>query len=273
MFHGIGHRDLRRDRWPTGGVRVSLPGMRSSLVVAIAVLAGCGSSSSQPQAPQSPAPSALEPTDGAAPVSAPPAQDEPVSAWTSCANASSAPCLLPRPVLKRLCSRVNPDAAIALFAKDSPWTRAYVNVRQADSYNGLGGPSSQQKLFFDEELLILGERNADLGGMSVSGAGTTYDLMRWDGSCAALSAAEVTQRRPPQAKHATVPWRILSDEIQAALTKDERTDKLMADRRKQCKGVTSGEVTKACEKTDRALNDRIVEAVRGGLTVPVPKLP
>jgi hypothetical protein len=47
----------------------------------------------------------------------------------------------------------------------------------------------------------------------------------------------------------------------------------LADRRKQCKGVTSGEVTKACEKTDRALNDRIAEAVRGGLSVPVPRLP
>jgi len=178
-----------------------------------------------------------------------------------------------RPLLKRLCSRVNPDAAVALFAKDTPFTRAYVAVRQADSYNGLGGPSSQQKLVFDEELLILGERNADLGGMTVSGAGTTYDLLRWDGSCAALSAGEVTLRKPPQPKHANIQWRILSDEIQAAIAKDERTEKLLTDRRKQCKGVTSGEVTKACEKTDRALNDRIAEAVRGGLSIPVPKLP
>jgi hypothetical protein len=248
--------------------------MRFNLVVAIALLAGCGSSTAQPQTPQSPASSAAEPADSAAPVSSgaaePAAQDDAPAAWASC---TGSPCVMNRPTLKRLCSRVNPDAAIALFAKDTPWTRAYVSVRQADSYNGLGGPSSQQKLFFDEELLILGERNADLGGMSVSGAGTTYDLMRWDGSCAALSAGEVTQRRPPQPKHATVPWRILADELQAALAKDARTAALMTDRRKQCKGVTSGEVTKACEKTDRALNDRIVEAVRSGLSVPVPKLP
>jgi hypothetical protein len=178
-----------------------------------------------------------------------------------------------RATLKRLCSRVNPDAAVALFAKGTPWTRTYVAVRQADSYNGLGGPSSQQKLFFDEELLILGERKADLGGMSVSGAGVTYDLMRWDGTCAALSAGEVRPQKPPQPKHATIPWRVLSDEIQAALAKDDRTSTLMTDRRKQCKGVTSGEVTKACEKADRALNDRIAEAVRTGLSIPVPRLP
>jgi hypothetical protein len=247
--------------------------MRFPTIYVVALTVGCGSSASQPQAPTAASSSAPEPAASAAPAQAPSAQNEPIGAWASCADATSSPCILPRPVLKRLCSRVNPDAAVALFSKDTPWTRAYVNVRQADSYNGLGGPSSQQKLFFDEEILILGERKADLGGMSVSGAGASYDLLRWDGSCASLSAAEVTLRRPPQPKHATVPWRILSDEIQAALVKDDRTATLIADRRKQCKGVTSDEVTKACEKTDRALNDRIVDAVRGGLAVPVPKLP
>ena len=34
--------------------------------------------------------------------------------------------------------------------------------------------------------------------------------------------------------------------------------------------ATSGEVTLACEKTDRALNDRIVESVREGVAVPLP---
>jgi hypothetical protein len=249
--------------------------MRSPLVVAV-LLAGCGSSAAQPQAPQSAASSAAEPAASAAPASAaaePAAQDETPGAWAACADSSQSPCVMNRATLKRLCARVNPDAAIALFAKGTPWTRAYVGVRQADSYNGLGGPSSQQKLFFDEELLVLGERKADLGGMSVSGAGATYDLLRWDGSCAALSTGEVRLQKPPQPKHATIPWRVLSDEIQTALAKDDRTQALMADRRKQCKGVTSGEVTKACEKTDRALNDRIAEAVRSGLTVPVPRLP
>jgi hypothetical protein len=47
-----------------------------------------------------------------------------------------------------------------------------------------------------------------------------------------------------------------------------------ADRKKECKGVTMGEVSAKCEKADRALNDLVVEAVRGGVTLPMPaKLP
>jgi hypothetical protein len=251
--------------------------MRSALVIATAILAGCGSATSQPQTPQAASSASAEPTASAAAQASagqpPPAREQAPDAWAVCADSSQSPCLMDRATLKRLCSRVNPDAALALFAKDTPWTRAYVAVRQADSFNGLGGPSSEHKLVFDEELLILGERKADLGGMTVSGAGASYDLLRWDGTCASLSAGEVTVHRPPRPKHAVVPWRILSDDIQAALEKDEQTSTLMTDRRKQCKGVTSGVVSKACEKTDRALNDRIVDAVREGLAVPVPRLP
>jgi len=69
-----------------------------------------------------------------------------------------------------------------------------------------------------------------------------------------------------------VPWRSLSDGTQEALLKDARLSALAAERRKQCKGVTIGEVTLACEKTDRAMNDRLVDVVRSGSPVPVPAL-
>jgi hypothetical protein len=233
------------------------------------VLLACGASAPPVAAPE-PAASAPEPLASAAPpASAEPAaaKDEPLAVPTSCA---ANPCVLPPAVAKKLCSKANADVAVALFAKDTPWTRVYVNVKQADSYNGLGGPSSEKKLTFDEELLVLAERNTDLGGMQVSGAGGAYDTMRWDGTCATLSQAEVTTRKPPHAKHAVIPWRFLADTTQQALRKDGKTDALVGERRKQCKGVTSGVVSLACEKTDRALNDRIVEAVRGGLAVPLP---
>jgi len=106
--------------------------------------------------------------------------------------------------------------------------------------------------------------------MKVSGAGASYDTMRWDGTCATLTAAEVTTRKPPQPKHAVVPWRILADATQQALLKSPKVEALVNDHRKHCKGVTTGVVSLACEKTDRALNDRIVEVVRAGIDVPMP---
>jgi hypothetical protein len=44
-------------------------------------------------------------------------------------------------------------------------------------------------------------------------------------------------------------------------------------RRKECKGITSGDVTAACVKADGALSDAIIEHLRGGGQIPTPKLP
>lgn len=244
-------------------------------------LAGCGSSppkveaaraehdavvpTAQQRGATTTASDANPPADGPTPN-----KDESVAMPTACVDPSKTPCVMPPAAVKRLCSKANPDIAVALFSKDSPWTRVFVAVQKADSFNGVGGPSSEQKLTFDEELVVLSERKADMGGMSVSGAGANYDMMRWDGTCATLSVAEVTTRKPPRAKHAVVPFRILADSVQRALREDPRVSGLIDERRKHCKGATMGEVTAACEKADRALNDRVVEAVRGGLRVPVP---
>lgn len=164
--------------------------------------------------------------------------------------------------------------ALLFFQKDSPWTRAYVSVREAEPYNGLSGPSSDQKLLFDEELLVLAERRPDLGGMSVSGVGASYDLLRWDGTCATLSAQEVRLQRPPKPGTADITWRHLEDATQAALMEDERVAKAATERRKECKGVTMGEVSAKCEKADHALKLAVVDAIRGGRKIPTPsKLP
>jgi hypothetical protein len=45
-------------------------------------------------------------------------------------------------------------------------------------------------------------------------------------------------------------------------------------RGKECKGASSGEVTKGCEQADVALSAAVVGEVRGGKTIPLPeKLP
>jgi hypothetical protein len=193
---------------------------------------------------------------------------------TACAGSSSNPCLMPLAFVKRLCAGAFPDLALYLFQKSSPWTRAYVAVREAEPFNGLGGPNSDQKLLFEEELIILAERKPDMGGMTVSGVGSSYDLLRWDGTCVTLSAQEVRTQRPPRPGNAEVVWRYLEEGTQNALLEDERIAKAVAERRKECKGVTMGEVSAKCEKADKELKTRVVEAIRDGKSVPRPsKLP
>lgn len=250
-----------------------------SFVWSILLLVGCGGTAPHAADPETPAHADTAPvTSSAGPETAAPAAakagpataEDDATVPKSCADAGHSPCVMKPGFVKRLCSKANPDLAIALFARDTPWLRVYVNVKQADSFNGLGGPSSQEKLFFDEELLVLAERKNDMGGMSVSGAGASYDMLRWDGTCATLTVAELTERKPPKAKHARIPWRSLSDGVQKALLKDEKAAGYDATRRKECKGVEIGAVSAACEKAVHALNDRIADSVRGGLTVPLP---
>lgn len=177
---------------------------------------------------------------------------------------------MPRAFVKRMCSNAYPELALMFFAKESPWTRAYVAVRQAEPFNGQGGPSSDMPLLFEEEVLVVAARMPNLGGMSVSGVGASYDLLRWDGTCATLSEGEVRFQRPPKPGHADINWRRLDESTQNALMADDQIRKWSEERRKECKGVTIGAVSAKCEKADRALKDRVVTAVRAGLAVPKP---
>jgi hypothetical protein len=246
--------------------------MRRSIFLCSVLALGCGSSTppvkSQPAAATSTATDASEPV-AKKPVDTPKAEQEPKGVPGTCEGAAES-CVMPTGFVKRMCAAVWPDLALALFAKSTPWRRAYVAVKQADAFNGFGGPSSEEKLVFEEEVLIIGERKPNTGGMSVSGVGASYDLLRWDGSCATLSAQEVTLRKPPKAGHAKVPWRSLDESTQGALFKDDRVTKVATERKKECKGATMGEVSAKCEKAERALNDLVVEAVRNGIAIPIP---
>lgn len=190
----------------------------------------------------------------------------------ACANGTSGDgCVMPKAFVKNLCKGVYPELALMLFHKGTPWKRAYVAVKEVNPFNGFSGPSSEEKLFFEEELLVLLSHKADTGGMQVSGAGASYDVLRWDGSCATLSGEEIRLVAPPKPRHALIPWRFLEDATQEALRQDQAVDKVVIERRKECKGATMGTVSAKCEKADKALNDLVVDAVRNGTTVPKPK--
>jgi len=172
---------------------------------------------------------------------------------------------------KRLCNGTFPDVALILFAKGSPFTRAYLKG-DMDGWNA-DGASARAKLFFDEEVLVLRKRDSGKGGMQVSGSGG-YQVMRWDGYCYTLEEGSLAMRAPAKPKASAIPWRFMENATKDALLADAAVKTAYEKRGKECKGAVSGDVTAACQKADEALSAAIVKAVRDGIAVPTPaKLP
>jgi hypothetical protein len=251
------------------------PYLRSLLVTVGLSVCACGgsappplSASDAPIVPDAPVP---VPVASATPDAKKDTGPEPMP--TTCEKKGDV-CSPPFKWVKRLCGGFYPDVALAMFAKDSPWTRGYL-TRDTQAWNASGGESSSDKLVYDEEVLVLAHKEADTGGMVVSGSSGGYDVLRWDGTCASLAGEEVTTRVPPnRAKAAKIAWKSLDLKVRDALAADERIGKIDATRRKECKGVTLGDVSDKCEKADKQLATAIVDFVRKGGTLPPPgKLP
>ncbi len=183
------------------------------------------------------------------------------------------PCRPPGAWVDRLCQNTYPGLALYLFQSKQPWVRRYL-TRKTEAINASGGMTREGWLEFDEEVLVLRMKKASADGIQVSGATESYLALRWDGSCVTLSGEEVTERPPPAAKHSFVTWRFLDDNIQQALKADDGVREGHRARQKECKGATTGTVSKPCVKADQRLNDLVVEYIRRGGEVPVPvKLP
>lgn len=240
-------------------------------VFAPILLAACGGSAPPPAA--APAPTAQA---SAAPAAAPVSdEDKPfTSIPTECEEPKGKVCLPPAKFVKRLCGGFFPDVALAMMRKGTPWQRAYLRVKSVEAWNASGGMSSAEKILFEEEMIVVAHRAANTGGIQVSGAGGSYDVLRWDGTCASLQEEEVSLRGASSPKHAKIPWKSLDDKVQAALLADDKVSKVYAERRRECKGATMGDVTAKCQKADETLSKVIVDFVRSGGAIPAPqKLP
>jgi hypothetical protein len=171
--------------------------------------------------------------------------------------------------VKRLCNGKSPSVGLYLFSNPA-WTRGYL-TRRTQAWNASGGASDSGWVEFDEEVLILYARVPDAGGMQVSGAGGSYDALRWDGSCVTLQSEEVTMSKAPAPKYPPIDFRYLDDDTQEALRKDDKINKAWQTRRSECKGATSGDVSLKCVKADDNLTKTVIGFVRGGGSIPEPK--
>ncbi|MCC6554377.1 MAG: hypothetical protein IT372_15455 [Polyangiaceae bacterium] len=242
-------------------------------MLALPLSAACGGAAPAAPGPAAPPPAADKPADRDQTADKPAETPEEAASRripTACAEGGDGKvCLPPRLFVKRLCEGIHPDIALALLARGTPFTRGYL-TRDVEAWNASGGASSSDKLRLDEEVLVLFHRVPDTGGMVVSGSGGGYDVLRWDGSCASLMSEELRLRAPAKPKHAVIPWKSLDEKTRAALEADEKVGKAVTDRRKECRGATMGEVSKKCEKADRAMSATIVEYVRAGGSLPAP---
>src|SRR5882724_623536 len=239
----------------------------------LAVVAACGGG--QPAA----APTAESKASGDAPAAETRAPDsKPEAAADSGGSAEGVPtkcfksgavCSPDPKFVKRICNGKYPSLGLFLFSNPA-WTRGYL-TRRTQAWNASGGASDSGWVEFDEEVLILYARVADTGGMQVSGAGGSYDALRWDGSCITLQSEEVTMSKAPAPKYPSIDFRYLDDDTQDALRKDDKVNKAWQSRRQECKGATSGDVSLKCVKADDNLTKTVVTFIRGGGTIPEPK--
>jgi hypothetical protein len=179
-------------------------------------------------------------------------------------------CLPPRAFVKKLCQDAYAGVTLRLFDKSSPFSRGYVRSREVRAVNTLGGPSSDQSLRFEEEVLILTYSGGGADGeLQVSGMGG-YAVLRWDGTCASLGEEELGRRAPRSPRHAPLAWKYIDSNIQTALLEDAGVEAARRQHRKHCHGVSLGRLSAECARSEAELSESIVAAVRAGMRLPLP---
>lgn len=261
------------------------------LSVLVASVVGCAARGPAPLAPSpTPAPEAPEaieePTTGSsslerpavavADTEAPAAQPEPAEPPTpeaiplACAGEAGMKdgkaCVMPGEFVKKLCGASYPDVTLALFSKGTPWTRAWL-AGDVEAWSASGGFTSRANLAFDEEVLVLARHAApSVGGIQMTGAGASFDVLRWDGSCVSVQEGELTTRRPPAPKQATVRWSRFEEATRRALLASQKVKATREAFDKACGGEKA-----ACERAEKDLAGAIATSLRtGGPTLPTP---
>lgn len=201
--------------------------------------------------------------------------EEPESMPTSCGvegtfGKDAKLCMPAATYAKKLCGGIYPEVALGMFAKGTPWTRIYLSG-DIEAWNASGGLTHRAKLAFDEEVLVLAKHAPSAsGGIVMTGAQASFDVMRWDGSCVSVMEGELTARKPPTPKPAAIPFSRLEETTRRALLAAPKVKAAHDQLTKACGSVSSPAEKKACEKADRVFSQSVVEQVRAGAALPTP---
>jgi hypothetical protein len=199
------------------------------------------------------------------------AQDEDGASCTEGAFGKTKLCLPPPDYAKKLCGGIYPEVALGLFAKGTPWSRIYLSG-DVDAWNASGaGLTHRAKLAFDEEVLVLSRHAAGgSGGIVMTGAQASFDVLRWDGTCVSVMEGELTATRPPKPKPAPVPFGRLEETTRRALLGSAKVKSSYEELGKACSSQEKPEDKKRCDKADAAFAQAIADFVRAGGSLPSP---
>jgi hypothetical protein len=246
-------------------------------------LVACGGAPEKAKAPMVPAAGAREPAAAATLVTSstetPAKQEapEPVATEveapppipTSCAG-TKGDCFPPATFAEAVCHGRFPDLALYLFAKGSPWQRAYLKVQTLEPVNIYDGARSDRWLEFGEEVLVLKRHGGGgKGGVQVSGP-VDLDILRLDGTCATVRQEFVAPYMTGAVQVARVVWKYVDPGIQEALLSDRGVARASEKERPACKGSTMKSPGAACDKAQKNLSDAVGIALRLGAAVPAP---
>lgn len=261
----------------------SFRGRRGAALCVIAgLIAACGASSSASggaasvAAEEQTASEASEESSGtgaeaaAEPASKAPAEPTPAVPEACDSSRGADDCVPPQAWVKKLCNGVFAEVALYMFRAGTPWQRLYLRGKTR-AVNASGGATVEGSLLRDEEVLVLRHRKTDASQMQIGDGSGQYDALRWNGSCVSLEGGEVTTRKPSKPGQARIEWSWLGQGMRGALRKNEELNQAFQARQKECKGATTGSVSKACEKLDQKFIDRVAEYVRSGAELPLPE--
>ncbi len=245
-----------------------------SLALSLAILAtGCGSSVSHPSVQASAKPEQLAPRPARTTRVAKSAESEQPSLQAklprNCMREGGA-CYPPVDFVRALCKKKYPGVAIAMFEKTAPWKHAFVKVKEVAPVNSLGGPTAHVQLEFLEEVLLLRDREVKLR-QSIVDVPNSYDVLRFDGTCATLAEDEFMTKKPyVRPRYAPIIWQQIDADMRQALTQSSKVDQAAEAQTMACRGSFLAGGGEPCKDATQQLARAIVTALSEGLQVPPP---
>ncbi len=233
--------------------------VRTLLLALSGALSAAACASPKPP-PAAPAPPPVVVESAVAPAAPPPAPDPGPPKAECVARDGETGCFAADDYRTWLCDQHDATAAVAMFAKGTPWVRAYVS-RDLEAWDpGRRSREGRSKLALDEEVLVLHAYRPQGGVVVVGGTSaegwSSVDAVRLDGTCVSLMADEITTRRPPAPRRSPLAWDRLTQSAKSALLATPAVKKRADAATKAC----AGKPERPCTKAREQLADAIVAA-------------
>lgn len=153
---------------------------------------------------------------------------------------------------EEICRGMTPTTALHVFANNKRLRVGFL-TRDMEAWSTARVHATKNRARFDEEVIVLAKRQSK-SSVAVQGAAVTYEVLRWDGSCASLMGSEITFRRAPN------PVRPLKVErlylpIQTKLLDDDRIHAALDRAEAACRPDDN---TVACDAARRKFGDAVV---------------